>query len=92
MHDRELSYHGDPGAGGGVSGMSRDELRSFVARAGVNTDAYDVARDIAGLLEGHDVIKSAVVTSYDEGYEAAHIAVEAVDCSFVIEVRGVEAL
>jgi hypothetical protein len=55
------------------------------------TDAYDLAQDLAALLEAHDVIKSAVVTSYDEGYSAAHIAVEAVDCSFVLEVRGVEA-
>lgn len=59
---------------------------------GALTDAYDVARDLATLLEGHDVIKAAVVTSYDEGYSAAHIAVEAADCSFVLEVRGVEPL
>lgn len=57
---------------------------------GALTDAYDVARDLATLLEGHDVITSAVVTSYDEGYKAAHIAVECPDVSFVIEVRGVE--
>lgn len=67
-----------------MSGLSRG--------MGKLTDAYDVARDLAGLLEAHDAIRSAEVTSYDEGYSAAHIAVEAVDCSFVLEVRGVEPL
>lgn len=56
----------------------------------MSRDAYDVARDVAKLLEAYDVITSAVVTSYDEGYDAAHIAVTCPDVSFVIEVRGVE--
>lgn len=53
-------------------------------------DAHDVALDLARLLEQHDAIASAEVTSYDEQYRSAIVAVQGVDCSFVLEVRGVE--
>lgn len=55
-------------------------------------DAHDVALDLALILERHDAIRSAEVTSYDESDGSAIIAVERVDCSFVLEVRGVEPL
>lgn len=55
-------------------------------------DAHDVALDLSRLLEQHDVIKSAEVTSYDEHERSAIIAVQGGDCSFVLEVRGVEPL
>jgi hypothetical protein len=54
------------------------------------SDAHDVARDVAALLERHDAIASAEVTSYDEQDDSAIIAVQGVDCSFVLELRGVE--
>lgn len=52
-------------------------------------DAYDVARDVADVLQGHPEVTSARVTKYDPGYARATILVVTPTVSFMMEVGGV---
>lgn len=64
----------------------------YIGDASVPLDAYDVARDIADILEGQPEVTSARVTKVDKGYpgyDRATILVVTPAVSFTMEICAV---